>query len=162
MKKIILTAITAVFCLMVLAVPLAATVSAQSPTDGLSEAAQEAAEAQQGASDAADAAADVATRSSAEQAVCEGIGMTAGTNGCAAAPGQRDLASTIRTAIGVLSLVIGIVSVIMIMIGGFKYITSSGDSAKVNSAKDTILYAIIGIVVASLAQVIVRFVLTKT
>jgi len=49
----------------------------------------------------------------------------------------------------------------MIIIGGFKYVTSGGDSTKISSAKSTIFYALIGLVVVALAQVIVRLVLTK-
>jgi hypothetical protein len=49
----------------------------------------------------------------------------------------------------------------MIIIGGLKYITSSGDSNNITSAKNTILYAIIGLVVVALAQFIVKFVLGK-
>ncbi len=66
----------------------------------------------------------------------------------------------ITTTINVFSLVVGVISVIMIIIGGLKYITSGGDSGNVTGAKNTILYAIIGLVVVALAQVIVRFVLT--
>jgi hypothetical protein len=69
--------------------------------------------------------------------------------------------SVIAAVVNVLSIVIGVVSVIMIMVGGFKYVTSNGDSNSVSSAKNTILYAIIGIVVAALAQVLVNFVLKK-
>jgi hypothetical protein len=58
-------------------------------------------------------------------------------------------------------VIVGVAAVIMIIIGGFRYITSSGDSASVNSAKNTILYAIIGLVIVALAQVIVRFVLNQ-
>lgn len=65
----------------------------------------------------------------------------------------------VKTVVNVISWVVGIVSVIMIIIGGLKYITSSGDSANVTSAKNTILYAIIGLVVVAFAQIIVRFVL---
>lgn len=67
----------------------------------------------------------------------------------------------ITNVIKLLIIIIGAASVIMIMIGGFKYITSTGDSAKVNSAKDTILYAIIGLAVAIMAQSIVSFVLMR-
>ncbi len=67
----------------------------------------------------------------------------------------------ISTIINLFSLVVGVVSVIMIIIGGLKYITSGGDSGNVTSAKNTILYAIIGLVVVALAQVIVRFVLAR-
>lgn len=65
----------------------------------------------------------------------------------------------IETVIDIFSLVVGVVSVIMIIIGGLRYITSGGDSGNVSGAKNTILYAIIGLVVVALAQVIVRFVL---
>lgn len=65
----------------------------------------------------------------------------------------------IQLVINVFSLVVGVVSVIMIIIGGLKYITSGGDSGNVSGAKNTILYAIIGLVVVALAQIIVRFVL---
>ena len=68
----------------------------------------------------------------------------------------------VRKIINILSVVVGIVAVIMIIIGGFRYITSGGSSEKVTAAKNTILYALIGLVIVALAQVIVRFVLTKT
>lgn len=65
------------------------------------------------------------------------------------------------TVINIFSLVVGVVSVIMIIVGGLKYITSGGDSGNVSGAKNTILYAIIGLVIVALAQIIVRFVLAK-
>jgi hypothetical protein len=68
----------------------------------------------------------------------------------------------ITTVINIFSLVVGVISVIMIIIGGLKYITSGGDSGNVSGAKNTILYAIIGLVVVALAQVIVLFVLEET
>lgn len=69
--------------------------------------------------------------------------------------------SIIHSIINLFSLVVGVVSVIMIIIGGLKYITSGGDSGNVSGAKNTILYAIIGLVIVALSQVIVRFVLNK-
>jgi cytochrome bd-type quinol oxidase subunit 2 len=69
--------------------------------------------------------------------------------------------STIKLVINMFSIVVGIVAVIMIVLGGLKYITSSGDSNNITSAKNTILYAIVGLVVVALAQFIVRFVLGK-
>lgn len=54
---------------------------------------------------------------------------------------------------------VGIVSVIMLIYGGFRYIMSGGDSKKVTDAKNTILYAIIGLIIAVLAYAIVHFVL---
>lgn len=64
-----------------------------------------------------------------------------------------------RTITNVLLFLIGAVSVIMLIIGGIRYTISGGDSGQVTSAKNTILYAIIGIVVALLAFAIVNFVL---
>lgn len=61
----------------------------------------------------------------------------------------------------ILLTVVGIVSVIMIIIGGFKYILSTGDPSKVNSAKNTILYAIVGLAIAVSAQLILLFVINK-
>ena len=54
---------------------------------------------------------------------------------------------------------VGVVSVIMLIVGGIKYATSAGDSNKVTSAKNTIMYAIIGLAVAVLAFAIVGFVM---
>ena len=65
------------------------------------------------------------------------------------------------TITNVLLLLIGAVAVIMLIIGGIRYTISGGDSAAVTSAKNTILYAIVGIVVAILAYAIVNFVITS-
>ena len=74
---------------------------------------------------------------------------------------DNDVLNIIPLAINIFSIIVGVVSVIMIIVGGLKYITSSGDSGNVTSAKNTILYAVIGLVVVALAQVIVRFVLSE-
>lgn len=63
------------------------------------------------------------------------------------------------TIVNVLLFIIGAISVIMLIIGGIRYTLSGGDSGAVTSAKNTILYAIIGLVVAFLAFAIVNFVL---
>ena len=67
----------------------------------------------------------------------------------------------VSRALNLFSSVVGIIAVVMIIIGGVRYITSNGDSGNVNNAKNTILYAIIGLVVVALAQIIVRFVLAR-
>lgn len=56
---------------------------------------------------------------------------------------------------------VAVVSVLMIVIGGFRYVVSGGDSNAVSGAKNTIIYALIGLVVAFFAQVIVSFVLSQ-
>lgn len=74
---------------------------------------------------------------------------------------ETKINTIVGTIIDLFSLVVGIISVIMIIIGGLKYITSGGDSGNVTGAKNTILYAVIGLVVVALAQFIVRFVLEQ-
>ena len=61
----------------------------------------------------------------------------------------------------VILLIVGIVSVVMLIYGGLRYILSGGDSKKVTDAKNTILYAIIGRIISLLAYAIVNFVLTS-
>ncbi len=63
--------------------------------------------------------------------------------------------------VNILSIIVGVVAVIMIIYGGFRYVTSSGDSANISTAKNIIIYAIIGLIVAALAQIIVKFVLAN-
>jgi hypothetical protein len=53
---------------------------------------------------------------------------------------------------------IALVSVLIIVIAGFTYVLSGGDPQKTNRAKDAILYAVIGLVVAILGYTIVAFV----
>lgn len=75
---------------------------------------------------------------------------------------SKPLTNLIANIVQILSVIVGIVAVIMIIWGGFKFITSGGDSGNVASARNTIIYALIGLVIVALAQIIVRFVLTKT
>jgi hypothetical protein len=64
-----------------------------------------------------------------------------------------------RTITNVLLFILGAVSVIMIIIGGLRYVISGGNATAVTAAKNTILYAIVGVIVALLAYAIVNFVL---
>ena|SRR3989344_2488780 len=68
----------------------------------------------------------------------------------------------LATTINIISVVVGVIAVIMIIFGGFRYVTSGGDATKVTSAKNTILYGLIGLVIVALAQIIVRFVLQQS
>jgi hypothetical protein len=61
----------------------------------------------------------------------------------------------------VMLYVIGAISVIMLIIGGIRYVLSGGDSGAVTNAKNTILYAVVGIIVAILAYAIVNFVISN-
>lgn len=63
------------------------------------------------------------------------------------------------TVVNILSVVVGVVAIIMIIYGGFRYITSGGESGNVSGAKNTLLFAIVGLVIVALAQVIVHWVI---
>jgi len=67
----------------------------------------------------------------------------------------------LKKIINIFSVIVGVVAVIMIVYGGFRYITSGGNSEKITSARNTIVYALIGLVIVALAQIIVKFVLNK-
>ena len=75
--------------------------------------------------------------------------------------GSARIQGIVTTIVNVFSIVVGIVAVIMIIVGGFKYITSGGDSGNITSAKNTIVYAVIGLVIVALAQFVVQFVLNR-
>ena len=66
-----------------------------------------------------------------------------------------------QTITNVLLFILGAISVIMIIIGGLRYVISGGNATAVTAAKNTILYAIVGVIVALLAYAIVNFVLTS-
>jgi hypothetical protein len=74
---------------------------------------------------------------------------------------STSITDIVKKVINILSWAVGVISVIMIIIAGFKYVTSGGKNESVTGAKNTILYAIIGLVIVALAQVIVRFVLSN-
>lgn len=78
---------------------------------------------------------------------------------CDTETGSERIQQIVTTLVNVFSIVVGIVAVIMIVVGGFKYITSGGDSGNITSAKNTIVYAVIGLVIVALAQFLVQFVL---
>ena len=98
------------------------------------------------------ASADAFGSSEAKQQVCSGI------NGCTS---TQSLDRIIRGVLNVLSAIAGIAAVVMIIIAGFKYITSGGDGGKVSSAKTTLVYAIVGIIIVAMSQFIAQFVIRK-
>ncbi len=102
-----------------------------------------------------------AEQNTIQTGVCGGATLALEANACEADQGTEQLNKIITTVINVVSLVVGIVAVVMIIVGGLKYITSGGESSNVSSAKNTIIYAIIGLIVVALAQFIVQFVLGR-
>lgn len=96
--------------------------------------------------------------------LCNGANLSADPTGECTNDGttaQTAVDKIIKLVINVFSLIVGVTAVIMIIVGGLKYITSGGEGTNITGAKNTILYAIIGLVVVALAQIVVRFVLAK-
>jgi hypothetical protein len=89
-------------------------------------------------------------------AVCK---ANPGAAGCGTMPLIGGPNSVFGKVIGVVIFVVGAVSVLMIVIGGLRYTLSGGDAAGIRSAKDTILYALVGLVVSALAYAVVAFVI---
>jgi uncharacterized membrane protein len=109
----------------------------------------------------AQSAADANT--TVQNGLCQGANLQVGTD-CTAVNDEKvqsTVNKTITWGINIFSIIVGIAAVIMIIVGGLRYIISGGDSGNVTSAKNTILYAIIGLVVVALAQFVVKFILSK-
>ncbi len=96
----------------------------------------------------------------AQQALqCGANGGTATTDTSQQA--TNTLQETLKTILEIFSIAVGVIAVIMVILSGFRYITSGGSQEKVTSAKNSLLYAIIGLIIVALAQVLVRFTLSK-
>lgn len=101
-----------------------------------------------------------------QQSLCEGTNSAlSGTPGDVSCGGTTDgkasLANVASKVVNYLSIIVGIIAVIMIIVGGFRYIVSGGESSNVSGAKNTLIYAIVGLIIVALAQFIVRFVLNN-
>lgn len=89
---------------------------------------------------------DGACANNGDAAVCEDQNKNASSN---------DL---VRNIVNILLFVVGALAVVMIIVGGLFYVTSQGDSSNITKAKNTILYAVIGLIVSVLAYAIVNWV----
>jgi hypothetical protein len=101
---------------------------------------------------------------SSKTIACQGVDIASGDNnvtgpGCSS--GGESLSSILADVLDVLSVVAGFIAVIMIIIGGLRYVISGGNDNAVASAKNTIIYALVGVAVLILAQTIVHFILGK-
>ena len=74
---------------------------------------------------------------------------------------DNTLNNLVAQVVNVFSIIVGVVAVIMMIYAGFRYITSGGDSGKVGESKNTLIYAIVGLIIVALAQFIVKFILEK-
>jgi hypothetical protein len=102
------------------------------------------------------AAAAAATPAGAGGAILKGAGEACGTS-CSTG---ISLPTLLNRGAQILTYLIGSVSVLMIIYGGFRYVISRGDASNIKAAKETILYAVVGVVVAIVAYAIVQFVAT--
>ena len=76
--------------------------------------------------------------------------------------GQNDIygpTGLITSAIDIISLIAGVVAVIVLMIGGFRFVVSGGDANSVSGARNMILYALVGFIIIGAAQLIMRFII---
>ena len=67
----------------------------------------------------------------------------------------------VKTVVNVLLWAVGILSVILIIFSGFRYITSAGDASKTKSARSTLIYSVVGLIVAIMAWAIVNMVINR-
>ena len=96
-----------------------------------------------------------------KEAACQGAALDSSATCDSLTAGSKDPNATIKTALNIFSAIVGLIAVIMIIFAGLRYMLSGGDSSKTAAAQNTAIYALIGLVVAALAQVIVKFVLKK-
>lgn len=87
---------------------------------------------------------------------CQGVAATGGNCG-----DGSDLVGMFGRISTALIFVIGAIAVIMVIVGALRYVLSGGDAAGLKSAKDTILYALIGVVVAMISYGLVAFVISR-
>lgn len=95
--------------------------------------------------------------------LCSGttFDLSGNTTNCNQGTDTSNFQSLLGRVINIFSIVVGVIAVIMIIVGGLRYITSGGDTSKVGGAKTTIIYALVGLVVVAVAQLIVHFVLNQ-
>ena len=107
-------------------------------------------------------AVDCSSPTSAKQQIqcgaCDAAGTTAT---CQPDTAPKTVEDTIKAVISVLSVIAGAVAVIMVILGGFRYVTSAGNAETTKSARNTILYALVGLVIIAMAQIIVHFTLNN-
>jgi cytochrome bd-type quinol oxidase subunit 2 len=97
----------------------------------------------------------------AKQQACQGLDFDEDGNGSCDQDNASTVDNTVAAVINIASLVGGVIAVIVVIVGGIKYVTSQGDSQSTASAKNTVIYAVVGLIIIALAQVIVRFVVNR-
>ena len=147
MKTLKLAVLSFVLSLSGVGIMSLATASASLPADG-------------GASNSASPTAATPSGGTAASDACAGLTQIDPSHDCTS--GDSSITNVIRAAVNILSYIIGAAAIVMVIVAGLKYSVSSGDSARISSAKNTLVYALIGLAIAALAQVLVHFVLTQS
>lgn len=96
-----------------------------------------------------------------QNAFAAGNGLTnvqSGVTTTKTAAGGLSMQTVISTVIGTMLFVVGLLAVVMLIYGGIRYVTSHGDKAQVTAAKETIMYAVVGLVVAIAAFAVVQWI----
>lgn len=103
----------------------------------------------------------VAAQVNITNGICSGTSFDlSGSTGCPTTT-TSSFQTLLDNIVNIFSAIVGVIAVVMIIVGGLRYITSGGDSSRVGSAKTTIIYALVGLVVVVLAQLIVHFVINQ-
>lgn len=95
--------------------------------------------------------------------ICNGAPGLGGGNACKPDIGKQldGAGGFISTIVNTILFLAGSIAVIVLVFGGFRYVTSTGDASRIKQAKETIMYAIVGIIVAILAYAIVAFTVNR-
>lgn len=107
---------------------------------------------------------DLTAKQQIQCGACDAAGTTdaQGNPTCNPSGSASGVGNTITTVVNLLSAIGGVAAVIVIIVSGLRYVTSAGKEEGVKNAKNGVLYAIIGLVIIALAQLIVHFVLHTT
>ncbi len=98
------------------------------------------------------------------QNLCGGANLNfskASTKDCNKGKPEQKLNNLIEDIINIFSIVVGISAVIALIYGGFRYVISGGDSGDITTSRNTVIYALVGLVIVVFAQVVVKFILGK-
>lgn len=93
---------------------------------------------------------------------CQGVNTIDGSTGGCSGNADKTIGKIVKQVVRILSIVVGFVAVIMMIVGGLKMITAGGDSGAVASARSTIIYALVGLIIVAVAQVLVHYVIFNT
>ena len=102
----------------------------------------------------------IVSAADSKEQLCKGTGGTYSGGTCTSGD-SRNIGTIMQSIINILLFLVGAVSVIMIVLGGFRYVASAGDQNAVTGAKNTILYAVIGLVIAFLGRAAVSFIVSS-